>query len=118
MLIEAFVRRVNLTGLSAAAKSLRTRMFRRRIYFAHIPKSGGTSLSHMMRARYPVSYFKLDEDASREACPGAASGADEIRIPFAAKPPFHDRNPLPCFGQVGQKLAGGLVAYQGAGRDG
>ena len=72
MLIEAFVRRVNLTGLSAAAKSLRTRMFRRRIYFAHIPKSGGTSLSHMMRARYPVSYFKLDEDASREACPGAA----------------------------------------------
>ena len=71
MLIEAFVRRVNLTGLSAAAKSLRTRMFRRRIYFAHIPKSGGTSLSHMMRARYPVSYFKLDEDASREACPGA-----------------------------------------------
>ena len=84
MLIEAFVRRVNLTGLSAAAKSLRTRMFRRRIYFAHIPKSGGTSLSHMMRARYPVSYFKLDEDASREACPGAAGKTKASRAKNAA----------------------------------
>ncbi len=64
-MLEQIVKHVNLTGLAGAARSFKDRLYKEKILFVHVPKSGGTSLSHMLRARYPLSFFKLDEHASR-----------------------------------------------------
>lgn len=66
-MINSLVNRVNLTGLSAYVRGMKDRLYRQKVMFIHIPKSGGTSLSHTLRARYPLSYFKLSEEAARVA---------------------------------------------------
>lgn len=67
MIINSLVNHVNLTGLSGYSQRLKDRLYRQRIIFIHVPKSGGTSLSHTLRARYALSYFKLSEEAARAA---------------------------------------------------
>ncbi|MGH1422390.1 MAG: sulfotransferase family 2 domain-containing protein [Hyphomonas sp.] len=64
-MLEQIVKHVNLTGLAGATRNFKDRLYKEKIFFAHVPKSGGTSLSHMLRAKYPLSFFKLDEHASR-----------------------------------------------------
>lgn len=63
--LEQIVKRINLSGMASATRNFKDRLYKERVLFVHIPKSGGTSLSHMLRARYPLSFFKLDEHASR-----------------------------------------------------
>lgn len=64
-MLEQIVKHINMTGLSGAARNFKDKLYKQKVLFAHVPKSGGTSLSHMLRARYPLSFFKLDEAASR-----------------------------------------------------
>lgn len=73
-MLEHIVKRINMTGLAGAARNFKDRLYKEKILFAHVPKSGGTSLSHMLRARYPLSFFKLDEHASRLASPNRSLG--------------------------------------------
>ncbi|WP_299822214.1 sulfotransferase family 2 domain-containing protein [uncultured Jannaschia sp.] len=74
-MLSYLARSVNLTGLSKAARAVRNCLYRQRVMFVHVPKSGGTSLSHTLRLRYPLSFFRLDEHASR--APVGNRGPDE-----------------------------------------
>ncbi|NWG45604.1 MAG: sulfotransferase family 2 domain-containing protein [Alphaproteobacteria bacterium] len=76
---SVLVNSVDLSGLSARWRAFKNRIYRRKVMFIHVPKSGGTSLSHALRAAYPLSYFKLDEDASRKAC-ADLDGAEWMRF--------------------------------------
>lgn len=73
-MLNSVVNRFNLTGLSARIRRMKDRLYRERIMFVHVPKSGGTSLSHALRARYPLSYFKLSEEAATVAGQGLSAG--------------------------------------------
>jgi len=68
IVISSIVKHVNLSGLGEKVRALRTRMYPRKVMFVHVPKSGGTSLSHMLRARYFLSFAKISEEASTSAC--------------------------------------------------
>jgi hypothetical protein len=61
---------INLSGTASILSSARERIYSRRIFFVHVPKCGGTSLSHALRLRYLFSHFRLREEAS------AAAGQD------------------------------------------
>ncbi|MEM9781173.1 MAG: sulfotransferase family 2 domain-containing protein [Pseudomonadota bacterium] len=61
---DVLVKNINFSGLGRVGETLRNRIYKRRIFFAHVPKCGGTSLSHALRIRYPLSYFKLSEEAA------------------------------------------------------
>lgn len=73
-IVDLVIKNVNLTGLGALGAKLRERLYKKRIFFAHVPKCGGTSLSHALRVRYPLSYFKLSEEAASPACRGLSVG--------------------------------------------
>lgn len=65
-MLNFIVNRLNLTGTSGQIRGWKDRLYRQRVMFIHVPKSGGTSLSHALRVRYPLSYFKLSEEAASE----------------------------------------------------
>ncbi|MGQ7843485.1 sulfotransferase family 2 domain-containing protein [Granulosicoccus sp. 3-233] len=67
-MISSIVKHVNLSGLGEKVRALRTRLYPRKVMFVHVPKSGGTSLSHMLRAKYLLSFAKISEEASTSAC--------------------------------------------------
>lgn len=73
--LSLLAQRVSLTGLGGRVEALRRRLYPRRVVFVHVPKSGGTSLSHVLRAHFALSQFKLDEEASQDV--GEALGLGE-----------------------------------------
>lgn len=66
--LSSFTNLVNLTGWRDKYHAFIDSLYRSKVLFVHVPKSGGTSLSHSLRATYPLSFFKLDEEPSRAAC--------------------------------------------------
>ena len=74
-MLETFARKVNMSGSANVARKIKERLYSERVMFVHVPKCGGTSLSHMLRARYALSYAKIDEAASATACAGADKNA-------------------------------------------
>lgn len=68
------VNRIDFTGITHTYNTMLNKLYSRKVLFLHVPKSGGTSLSHTMRATFPLSFFKLSEEASREASPDMRGG--------------------------------------------
>lgn len=68
------VNNINLSGLSQKWRMLRNRIYKNRIVFIHVPKSGGTSFSQVMRALYCLSFFTLDQEASLAAASDLSGG--------------------------------------------
>ena len=68
MISNTLVKRVNLTGLSRVYSSFIDSIYKSKLLFVHVPKSGGTSLSHSLRAKFPLSYFKLEEAPTNDVC--------------------------------------------------
>ena len=67
-MLATIARQVNLSRSTNVIRRLRERLYTERVMFVHVPKCGGTSLSHVLRARYALSYAKIDEAASARAC--------------------------------------------------
>lgn len=74
-MISIIGRWIDLSGAGSVARAARDKLYSTHIIFVHVPKSGGTSLSHELRLKYPFSYFRLDEHASR--APADSTGADD-----------------------------------------
>ena len=72
--MERLTKAVIRIGLSQKWRMLRNRVYKNRIMFIHVPRSGGTSFFHVMRALYCLSFFKLDQEASRAAAPDLSGG--------------------------------------------
>ena len=67
-MIDKIVRHVNFSGLGQTMNKWRSGLYRDRVIFLHVPKSGGTSLSHILRAKYLLSFEKVNEEYSSAAC--------------------------------------------------
>lgn len=63
MIASKLANTFNFTGLSDLFARIRDRTYGKKIAFIHVPKCGGTSLSHCLRLKYTFSHFKLDEHA-------------------------------------------------------
>ncbi len=66
-MLNTFVKSVNLSGAGQKWRNIKDALYKTKVIFVHVPKSGGTSLSHSFRARYPLSSFKVSEEASSRA---------------------------------------------------
>lgn len=64
MLVSALVNSVNLSGSAARLNQLKSLLFPHQVLFFHVPKCGGTALSHAFRVRYVLSHFRLHEEVS------------------------------------------------------
>lgn len=74
-MMNFLVNRFNLTGASSLGARAIQKLYKNKVLFVHVPKCGGTSLSHALRVRYALSYFKLSEEASTAAAGGMSTGA-------------------------------------------
>jgi hypothetical protein len=81
MIESLLVNTFNLSGSAASLSKLRSTIYSRQILFFHVPKCGGTSLSHFFRLRYLASSFRLrEETASRVTSPHANRGDDWMQF--------------------------------------
>ncbi|WP_428410147.1 sulfotransferase family 2 domain-containing protein [Hyphococcus sp.] len=78
-MLNTLVKSVNLSGAAKKWRSIKDVLYKNKVIFVHVPKCGGTSLSHSFRARYPLSSFKVSEEASSEALRGV-SAAEAMRF--------------------------------------
>lgn len=66
-MLNSLVKSVNFSGAGRKWRNIKDVLYKNKIMFVHVPKCGGTSLSHSFRARYPLSSFKVSEEASSRA---------------------------------------------------
>ncbi|VXC91840.1 conserved hypothetical protein [Oceanicaulis sp. 350] len=60
---------ISPSGARQKIREFRSRLYDKRLVFVHIPKCGGTSLSHVLRWKFLFSNKKIDEVAATLSCP-------------------------------------------------
>ena len=73
-MISYLVRYIDFSGMGEKLKKAKSKLYPQRVIFIHVPKSGGTSLSHLLRTKYLLSHAKVSEENSTFACNDMSTG--------------------------------------------
>lgn len=77
MLGSLLVNTFDLSGSAEMLSKVRSAVYRPQVLFFHVPKCGGTSLSHYFRIRYLASHFRLREETSTLVVPHDDDDVDD-----------------------------------------